>query len=102
MNPGRVPLPAAVELLDRSLAYTRVLLADVRPDNLDRPTPCEAWTVRGMEIRGRAEAVTGVPRDEGDFRSGEVIRIRPRRIRSWGVPDGEAGSARWTPLPGTR
>ncbi|GAA2736499.1 PPOX class F420-dependent oxidoreductase [Actinocorallia aurantiaca] len=62
----------------------------------------QPWTVRGMEIRGRAEAVTGVPRDEGDFRSGEVIRIRPRRIRSWGVPDGEAGSARWTPLPGTR
>ena len=62
----------------------------------------QPWTVRGMEIRGRAEAVTGVPRGEGDFRSGEVIRIRPRRIRSWGVPDGEAGSARWTPVPGTR
>ena len=45
MNLERVPLPAAVELLDRSLAYTRVLLADVRPDNLDRPTPCTGWTL---------------------------------------------------------
>jgi uncharacterized protein (TIGR03086 family) len=38
-------LDGAVELLDRSLAYTRVMLADVRPDNLDRPTPCAGWTL---------------------------------------------------------
>jgi uncharacterized protein (TIGR03086 family) len=36
-------LDGAVELLDRSLAYTRVVLADVRPDLLDRPTPCTGW-----------------------------------------------------------
>jgi uncharacterized protein (TIGR03086 family) len=38
-------LEGAVELLDRSLAYTRVMLADVRPDILDRPTPCAGWTL---------------------------------------------------------
>lgn len=38
-------LGGAVELLDRSLAYTRVLLSDVRPDLLDRPTPCAGWTL---------------------------------------------------------
>jgi uncharacterized protein (TIGR03086 family) len=38
-------LDRAVELLERSLAYTRVMLADVRPDNLDRPTPCAGWTL---------------------------------------------------------
>jgi uncharacterized protein (TIGR03086 family) len=38
-------LDGAVELLDRSLAYTRVMLADVRPDILDRPTPCAGWTL---------------------------------------------------------
>jgi uncharacterized protein (TIGR03086 family) len=38
-------LDGAVELLDRSLAYTRVMLADVRADNLDRPTPCAGWTL---------------------------------------------------------
>lgn len=37
------PLDGAVELLDRSLAYTRGTLAGVRPDLLDRPTPCSAW-----------------------------------------------------------
>jgi uncharacterized protein (TIGR03086 family) len=38
-------LDDAVELLDRSLAYTRVLLADVRPDRLQLPTPCAGWTL---------------------------------------------------------
>jgi uncharacterized protein (TIGR03086 family) len=38
-------LAGAVELLDRSLAYTRVVLADVRPDGLGRPTPCAGWTL---------------------------------------------------------
>jgi uncharacterized protein (TIGR03086 family) len=38
-------LDGAVELLERSLAYTRVMLADVRPDQLDRPTPCAGWTL---------------------------------------------------------
>ena len=38
-------LDGAVELLERSLAYTRGTLADVRPDLLDRPTPCVGWTL---------------------------------------------------------
>jgi len=42
---GAAALSGSVELLDRSLAYTRVMLADVRPDNLDRPTPCAGWTL---------------------------------------------------------
>ncbi|MEO3786178.1 PPOX class F420-dependent oxidoreductase [Actinocorallia sp. B10E7] len=55
----------------------------------------QPWTVRGMEIRGPAEAVADVPRDGGrpEYLSGEVIRIRPRRIRTWGIPG--VGPARW-------
>ncbi|HCB07683.1 MAG TPA: TIGR03086 family protein [Nocardioides bacterium] len=44
----RAPSPAlsgAVELLERSLGYTRVLLVDVTPDQLDRSTPCAGWTL---------------------------------------------------------
>lgn len=37
------PLEGAVELLERSLSYTRVMLGDVRPDSLGRPTPCAGW-----------------------------------------------------------
>ncbi len=41
-------LDGAVELLDRSLAYTRVMLADVTADNLDRRTPCTGWDLRRL------------------------------------------------------
>ena len=36
-------LDGAVELLDRSLAYTRVALASVSDDRLCDPTPCAGW-----------------------------------------------------------
>lgn len=38
-------LAGAVELLDRSLAYTRGALAEVRPEHLDRTTPCRGWSL---------------------------------------------------------
>jgi pyridoxamine 5'-phosphate oxidase family protein len=45
-------------------------------DDLASITP---WRARGIEIRGRAEAVTGPP---------AVIRIHPERIVSWGLDSG--------------
>ncbi|MEE4542627.1 PPOX class F420-dependent oxidoreductase [Streptomyces sp. V4-01] len=50
-------------------------LASVRP-----------WKVRGVEIRGVAEQVTG-PHAYGDHLSKELIRIRPYKILGWGVED---------------
>jgi pyridoxamine 5'-phosphate oxidase family protein len=53
------------------------------------------WRVRGVEIRGEAAAlVDQEPRGPGFSR--EVIRIRPRRIRTWGLDERESfgGSAR--------
>ncbi len=41
-------LEGAVELLERSLSYTRVVLADVGPHNLDAPTPCAGWDLRRL------------------------------------------------------
>lgn len=38
-------LDGAVELLERSLGYTRVALADVGPHNLTAPTPCTGWNL---------------------------------------------------------
>lgn len=43
-------LGGAVELLDRSLAYTRVALADVRPALLPRPTPCPVWRLGDLLV----------------------------------------------------
>lgn len=44
------------------------------------------WRVRGIEIRGRAEALVDqeVP-PELDFLSPELIRIHPERVFTWGV-----------------
>jgi pyridoxamine 5'-phosphate oxidase family protein len=52
------------------------------------------WTVRCMEIRGTAEALSGVASPNPYF-SDEVIRIHPRRIIGWGLgPDGTVSSKR--------
>jgi uncharacterized protein (TIGR03086 family) len=41
-------LQGAVELLERSLGYTRVQLSSVRPDQLTLPTPCTGWDLRAL------------------------------------------------------
>ena len=38
-------LGGSVELLERALGYTRARLAGVQDELLDRPTPCEGWTL---------------------------------------------------------
>jgi uncharacterized protein (TIGR03086 family) len=41
-------LAGAVELLERSLGYTRVALAGVSDDHLSAATPCREWTLRDL------------------------------------------------------
>jgi pyridoxamine 5'-phosphate oxidase family protein len=45
---------------------------------IDDLASADPWKVRGVEIRGRAEAVDG---------ERPLIRIHPDRVRSWGVED---------------
>jgi uncharacterized protein (TIGR03086 family) len=46
MKPAPTPgLASSVELLERALGYTRVVLADVGPHHLEAPTPCPGWTL---------------------------------------------------------
>ncbi|MDX3569372.1 PPOX class F420-dependent oxidoreductase [Streptomyces bobili] len=45
------------------------------------------WRVRGVDIRGEAELLTG-PHGLGPHFSEEVIRIHPHRIHSWGLEEG--------------
>lgn len=54
----------------------------------------DPWTTRCVEVRGHAEALTGHSSRDGYLR-GEIIRIHPTRIISWGLgPDGREGSKR--------
>lgn len=52
------------------------------------------WAVRGIEIRGIAEAPTGVEPPTPYF-SAEIIRIHPDRVIAWGLEEtpGPAGSS---------
>jgi pyridoxamine 5'-phosphate oxidase family protein len=47
----------------------------------------DPWQVRGIELRGRAEALRDQPPPRPGF-SPEIIRIHPRRILSWGIDTG--------------
>lgn len=49
----------------------------------------DPWKVRGVEIRGRADALTDVEPERG-YMSREQIRIQPERIISWGLDEAEA------------
>jgi pyridoxamine 5'-phosphate oxidase family protein len=50
------------------------------------------WVVRGMEIRGRAEALTDQPTP--DHVTPEVIRVHPELIFSWGINSDTPGMQR--------
>ncbi|MEU9606552.1 PPOX class F420-dependent oxidoreductase [Streptomyces sp. NPDC048057] len=52
-------------------------------DDIASVTP---WRVRGVDVRGVAELLTG-PHDLGPVFSEEVIRIHPRKIHSWGLTE---------------
>ncbi|MBD3784597.1 MAG: maleylpyruvate isomerase family mycothiol-dependent enzyme [Micrococcales bacterium] len=45
MRPADLRPRVDLELLDRSLAWTRGALAGVRDDEAGRPTPCAGWTL---------------------------------------------------------
>ena len=53
----------------------------------------DPWRVRGIEVRGVAEALTDQPRPNS-YVSGEVIRIHPRWILSWGLGSDHPGGSR--------
>jgi pyridoxamine 5'-phosphate oxidase family protein len=53
----------------------------------DEPGPFRAGVGRGIEVRGRAEALVDVtpPALGGDMFSNEVVRIHPDQIASWHI-----------------
>ena len=55
---------------------------------IDELASTDPWVVRGVEIRGTAEALTDVD-PPLKMMSREVIRITPRWIGSWGIVSGQ-------------
>jgi pyridoxamine 5'-phosphate oxidase family protein len=62
---------------------------------VDDVVSTQPWRVRGIEIRGRAEAVTEAePPMPGT--TGDVIRLHPDVVFTWGVDPDAAGMTRRT------
>jgi pyridoxamine 5'-phosphate oxidase family protein len=57
---------------------------------VDDQVSVDPWEVRGVEVRGVAEALDGV-RSPRPGMSPQVIRIHPRRIISWNVDPARSG-----------
>jgi len=55
---------------------------------IDDIASLDPWQVRGIEIRGTAEALSDPPESASRF-PGPIIRIHPQRIVSWGINPGE-------------
>lgn len=91
------PRTGVIVVFGRNLAATRKF-RNVRHNPrvalvVDDVASVDPWVVRGVEIRGLAEALEGVP--SPPRMSQAVIRIRPQRIISWGVdPPGGDMTAR--------
>jgi len=60
---------------------------------VDDVVSVQPWAVRGLEIRGHAEALTDAEPPQ-PFMSGEIIRIHPERIFGWGIEPGQEGRYR--------
>lgn len=85
-----------MELLDRALGYARARLAGVRPDQLGRPTPCEAWTLADLlahledGLDAFTEAAGGVVEVRGGSRAaGRVPAIQDKAcalLGAWSRP----------------
>ena len=63
-------------------------------DDVLRSARSAPWRARGVEVRGRAEALK-----EGAGSGGELIRIFPERIVGWGI-DADAPSPNARSVPG--
>jgi pyridoxamine 5'-phosphate oxidase family protein len=61
---------------------------------IDDLVSTDPWTVRGLEIRGTAVALSDVD-PPVPFMSREVIRITPTWVTAWGIdPDGQGRETR--------
>lgn len=88
-NPETGTIDIGGRALGQSRKYRNVLTNPRVSLIVDDIVSMRPWQVRAIEIRGSAEALKDQPPPMPYF-SGEVIRIHPARIITWGIEPGEA------------
>ena len=71
----------STEVLEQAVATTRGVLANVSPDQFDRPTPCASWDVRALDqprrrrhaLLRRGDDRRTVDRATTDYTAGDVL-----------------------------
>ncbi|MBG0829189.1 PPOX class F420-dependent oxidoreductase [Planomonospora sp. ID67723] len=89
-NPGT----GTIDIYGRALGATKKF-RNIRTNGrvafvVDDLASTDPWRVRGVEVRGTAEALEDQD-PPAPYLSREVIRIRPERIISWGVDPEQEG-----------
>ncbi|HVY09703.1 MAG TPA: maleylpyruvate isomerase family mycothiol-dependent enzyme [Mycobacteriales bacterium] len=98
----------AVDQLSRSLAAVERLIAAVRPDQWDAPTPCDEWSVRrlvghlvGMNLvfasRTRTKARCGSPATRSQKTPGQDVSLLLKSSRAV-RPRSSGSSPSWVAL----
>ena len=55
---------------------------------VDEIVSVDPWRIRGIEVRGLAEVLPSGGKQRGPAFDDTMIRVRPRRILSWGIENG--------------
>jgi pyridoxamine 5'-phosphate oxidase family protein len=83
-NPETATIDIGGHDMGASRKFRNVLAGGEAAFVVDDIASLQPWRVRGVEIRGHAEALTDQTPPGPGF-SGELIRVHPRRIISWGL-----------------
>jgi pyridoxamine 5'-phosphate oxidase family protein len=81
-DPGQESIDVGGMDFDRTKKFRDVRRTGLAAIVIDDLASTDPWRPRGIEVRGRAEALEG---------ERPVIRIHPQRIVSWGIESEETG-----------
>lgn len=89
-DPGTGTVDIAGRAMGQTAKFRKVAANGQAALVVDDLVSFDPWIVRGVEIRGWAEALTD-QEPSSSYASSEVIRIHPRRVISWGIDPGMRG-----------
>jgi pyridoxamine 5'-phosphate oxidase family protein len=92
-DPGTGTVDIAGRAMGQTAKFRNVAANGQAALVVDDVASLDPWTVRGVEIRGRAEALSD-QEPSSSYASREVIRIHPRRVISWGIDPATSGMRR--------